>query len=184
MTAILTTLLLALPAGSDDPTPRTRSHNLHSEILLTLHTNNIISEAIKKFGISNTTSAVLIVRFGDGEQEEVWNAMDNVVEGELAPLSTLDGGELVDWKALDKVCPDTVHLPPRTSSYVHDREYGAASARLTADLQVVRAEPSTAVAARDNGEENRSRGQHRRRQIRHMTKTIPRASPMPRIYLA
>jgi len=72
MTAILTTLLLALPAGSDDPTPRTRSHNLHSEILLTLHTNNIISEAIKKFGISNTTSAVLIVRFGDGEQEEVW----------------------------------------------------------------------------------------------------------------
>ena len=108
MTAILTTLLLALPAGSDDPTPRTRSHNLHSEILLTLHTNNIISEAIKKFGISNTTSAVLIVRFGDGEQEEVWNAMDNVVEGELAPLSTLDGGELVDWKALDKVCPDTV----------------------------------------------------------------------------
>jgi EKC/KEOPS complex subunit CGI121/TPRKB len=104
MTAILTTLLLALPAGSDDPSPKTRSHNLHSEILLTLHTNNIISEAIKKFGISNSTTSLLVVRFGDGEQDEVWDTMDGVVEGELVPLSTLDGGELVDWKALDKVC--------------------------------------------------------------------------------
>jgi len=63
MTAILTTLLLALPAGSDDPSPKTRSHNLHSEILLTLHTNNIISEAIKKFGISNSTTSLLVVRW-------------------------------------------------------------------------------------------------------------------------
>jgi hypothetical protein len=46
---------------------------------------------------------LLVVRFGDGEQEDVWNAMDEVVEGELVPLSTLDGAELVDWKALDKV---------------------------------------------------------------------------------
>jgi EKC/KEOPS complex subunit CGI121/TPRKB len=100
------TLLLALPAdlsGSSAVVPKTRSHNLHSEILLTLHTNNIISEAIKKFGISDSTRTLCVVRFGSSQQADVWRDMEKVVQGQLVPLSKLDSDEYADWKSLDKV---------------------------------------------------------------------------------
>jgi len=103
MNAILTTLLLSLPAGSDTPHPKTRTHTLHSEILLTLHTNNIISEAIKRFGISDKTKDLVVVRFGGGSQEQVWSGIDHVVRGQLAGLGELDKEGVADWKALDKV---------------------------------------------------------------------------------
>lgn len=101
MTAIQMTLLLSFPA--DSTTPKTRTHNLHSEILLTLHTNNIISEAIKKFGISDKTQTLLVVRFGEGEQADVWGSMEKIVKGELIPLSSLDREGITDWKGVDKV---------------------------------------------------------------------------------
>lgn len=68
-----------------------------------LHTNNIISEAIKRFGISNTTKNLLVVRFGEGDQKEVWEDIEKVVKGELIPLSSLDAEGIADWKGLDKV---------------------------------------------------------------------------------
>ena len=117
MTAILTTLLLALPSSPSPSTsssssssapsspvvPKTRTHNLHSELLLTLHTNNIISEAIKRFGISDKTTDLIVVRFGHSTQEDVWSKMGSVVNGELVELAQLDAEGIADWKALDKV---------------------------------------------------------------------------------
>lgn len=109
MTAILTTLLLALPASnftttdSSPPTPKTRTHNLHSEILLNLWTNNIISEAIKKFGISDKTKDLIVVRFGDAQPKQVWEAMEAVVDGKLGEVAELDKEGVADWKVLDKV---------------------------------------------------------------------------------
>ncbi|KAK1927606.1 kinase binding protein CGI-121-domain-containing protein [Papiliotrema laurentii] len=106
ITALQMTLLLALPAdlsGSSAVVPKTRSHNLHSEILLTLHTNNIISEAIKKFGISDSTRTLCVVRFGSSQQADVWRDMEKVVQGQLVPLSKLDSDEYADWKSLDKL---------------------------------------------------------------------------------
>jgi EKC/KEOPS complex subunit CGI121/TPRKB len=128
LTAVQTTLLNALshlPAYPDSadatqstsvPTPHTKSHNLHSEILLTLSPNNNITDSIRRHGITDETTHLVLVRFGarqgaggegEGQEEtdaqEMWRQMNEVVKGELESLDELDKGESVDWSRVDKV---------------------------------------------------------------------------------
>ncbi|KAK4690038.1 hypothetical protein P7C73_g18, partial [Tremellales sp. Uapishka_1] len=99
LTAIQTTLLYSATS--------TRTHNLHSEILLYLSPNNNISDAIRKFGLSDQTTHLVLVKITDREKsvEEVWKEMEAVVEGELESLDVLDEheGGRTDWKAVDKL---------------------------------------------------------------------------------
>ena len=94
---------VATPDGPAIPT--TRTHNLHSELLLTLSPNNNISDSIRRHGISDSTDSLVVVRIsGQGSKEdEVYAEMEALVDGELDSLGVLDTDELVDWPRLSKV---------------------------------------------------------------------------------
>ena len=110
MTTIISTLLTTLSDTTTTPIapkPHTRSHNLHSELLLSLSPNNNISDSIRRHGMSDNTDYLITVRIGGtGSEEEVqavWKGMEEVVKGELISLDQLDRGDEVDWSRIDKV---------------------------------------------------------------------------------
>ncbi|ORX35219.1 kinase binding protein CGI-121-domain-containing protein [Kockovaella imperatae] len=85
--------------------PITRTHNLHSEILLTLSSNNNISESLRRHGMSDTTDELVVVRIADADssEEAVWKEMELLVDGQLVNLGELDSDELVDWPRVSKI---------------------------------------------------------------------------------
>lgn len=83
-------------------------------MLLTLAPSNNISDAIRRHGLSDNTTDLVVVRFGDSKGkarddgsadivEAVWEGIDSVVRGRLVSLNELDSSDRPDWKALDKV---------------------------------------------------------------------------------
>jgi EKC/KEOPS complex subunit CGI121/TPRKB len=84
---------------------KTKSHNVHSELLLTLSPNNNISDSVRRFGLGDDTEMLVIVRIGgkEGDEKEVFDGMRGLVEGELGSVDMLDQGEEIDWSRLDKV---------------------------------------------------------------------------------
>ncbi|ORY20579.1 kinase binding protein CGI-121-domain-containing protein [Naematelia encephala] len=86
--------------------PQTRSHNLHSEVLLSLSPNNNITDSIRRHGISDSTSFLAVIRFGPRTTppEEVYQAMKVVVDGQLVSLDELGQGDNLDRIKVDKVC--------------------------------------------------------------------------------
>ncbi|WWC60389.1 uncharacterized protein I303_102961 [Kwoniella dejecticola CBS 10117] len=133
LTSIMTTLLYAFPSSSNaslsarnstapgpipnlDPLtisespesqvrfePKTRTHNLHSELLLSLSPNNNITDSIRRHGISDKTTNLVIVKITDGQQtpENVYSSIMNIVEGELVNLDKIE--EVTDWAKVDKI---------------------------------------------------------------------------------
>ncbi|EIW81984.1 CGI-121-domain-containing protein [Coniophora puteana RWD-64-598 SS2] len=77
-----------------------RTKTVHSEILWALCPTNNISEAIRRYGISDTSKALFVVRVDSASVGDVEERMRGVVEGRVVPLSTL--AELVDWQAVKK----------------------------------------------------------------------------------
>jgi EKC/KEOPS complex subunit CGI121/TPRKB len=102
-----------ITTSTDSNEPKTRTHNLHSEILLGLSLGTNITDSIRRHGIANDSTRVLVVRIG-GQQsaEEVWEGMKGLVEGQVASLGELDEGTGVDWARVDKVsqCVISVRL--------------------------------------------------------------------------
>lgn len=84
--------------------PKTRTHNLHSEILLGLSLGTNITDSIRRHGIANDSKKVIVVRIGGNQStEEVWEGMKELVEGDITNLGELDEGTGVDWGRVDKV---------------------------------------------------------------------------------
>lgn len=100
LTAIQTTLIGALTPTGD---LKTKSHNIHSEILLSLSPNNNITDSIRRHGLSDKTTNLIVVRVGSAEatQEDIWKLVDGVVRGELVRLEEVR--RAVDWSRVDKV---------------------------------------------------------------------------------
>ncbi|WVQ65024.1 uncharacterized protein L199_003194 [Kwoniella botswanensis] len=119
LTSILTTLLYSFPSTSNSNSeipsieplsisstatkPKTRTHNLHSEILLTLSPNNNITDSIRRHGISDTTSNLVVVKFTNSSQsqESVHEGIKRVVDGELIGLDGIERN--TDWTRVDKI---------------------------------------------------------------------------------
>lgn len=59
-----------------------------------------IAQSLRRFGISDTTQNLLVIKVG-GEASEVQQDMINNVKGELVPLSELD--QMHDIKSIQKV---------------------------------------------------------------------------------
>ena len=98
------TVLSTLPSDPSSSTPQTRTHNLHSEILLGLSIGTNITDALRRQGIADDSKRVLLVRIGGSQSaEEVWEGMKRLVEGEVGSLAELDEGKGVDWARVDKV---------------------------------------------------------------------------------
>lgn len=64
-----------------------------------LHTQ--ITEAIRRFGVSDTTTSLLVVRVGPPGETDTENSMKAVVSGDLLPLTDLP--MLTDWATVRKV---------------------------------------------------------------------------------
>ncbi|KII96124.1 hypothetical protein PLICRDRAFT_96194 [Plicaturopsis crispa FD-325 SS-3] len=77
-----------------------RTKTVHSEILWALNPSNNISEAIRRFGVSDATTALLVVRVGSDDLTDVDQKMQDIVSGTLSPLTNLEG--ITDWSTIKK----------------------------------------------------------------------------------
>ncbi|KAJ7828084.1 kinase binding protein CGI-121-domain-containing protein [Mycena leptocephala] len=79
-----------------------RTKTVHSEIIWALNPTNNISEAMRRYGVSDATTALIVVRIGGPElsAEDVERDMDAVVEGTKVSFAGLR--DLTDWTAVKK----------------------------------------------------------------------------------
>lgn len=94
----------ALPAS---PPLKTKTHNIHSEVLLALNTNNNISDALRAYSVSDKTTRLLVVRIGPDSasgspsESELYQHIAGIVQGTLSSLDALEAH--ADWKRVDKL---------------------------------------------------------------------------------
>ncbi|KAG8901426.1 hypothetical protein FRB99_005314 [Tulasnella sp. 403] len=104
---ILAAVHVALIAASNsDLTTKT----FHSEILWALNNSNNITESIKRFGVSESSTTLIVVRIGNATPSEDESALrsteavvkliEEVVEGEWTSLDALP--ETTDWSLVQK----------------------------------------------------------------------------------
>ncbi|KXN90555.1 hypothetical protein AN958_04227 [Leucoagaricus sp. SymC.cos] len=79
-----------------------RTKTVHSEVLWNLNPTNNITEAIRRYGVSDTTASLFVVRIDAGTLSggEMELRMKKVVDGDLVPLSQLR--EVTDWSTIKK----------------------------------------------------------------------------------
>ncbi|THH16927.1 hypothetical protein EW146_g3798 [Bondarzewia mesenterica] len=77
-----------------------RTKTVHSEMLWALNPSNNITEAIRRYGVSDTSTALLVVRVASPDLQDVEGKMRAIVEGNIRPLSELD--TLTDWPVIKK----------------------------------------------------------------------------------
>ncbi|KAI8146909.1 kinase binding protein CGI-121-domain-containing protein [Fennellomyces sp. T-0311] len=92
-------LLAANRAVHDEHYNQIKSHNVHSEIVVDLsHTPNI-AQSFRRFGLTDKTKDLVVVKVG-GDATEVEKEFRQNVQGDLTPLSQLE--ELRDLKTIKK----------------------------------------------------------------------------------
>ncbi|KAL5508606.1 hypothetical protein ACEPAH_6225 [Sanghuangporus vaninii] len=79
-----------------------KTKTVHSEIIWSLNPTNNITEALRRFGVSDNSNSLLVVRVGQQAvpASEVESQMNSVVEGDLVPIETLS--DVTDWDAVKK----------------------------------------------------------------------------------
>ncbi|KAF8516673.1 kinase binding protein CGI-121-domain-containing protein, partial [Gautieria morchelliformis] len=79
-----------------------RTKTVHSEVLWALSPGHNISEAIKRFGISDTSQALLVVRVCAPSLtlDDFESKIGLVLKGDLLPLSSLE--QITDWTLVRK----------------------------------------------------------------------------------
>jgi EKC/KEOPS complex subunit CGI121/TPRKB len=86
-------------------TAHLKTRTPHSELVFRLHPNNNIGEAYRKFGISDTTSCLIAVKFSltdEVTRESVERHLTEAVEGEAVEIG--EGGEgLGMWTDVAKI---------------------------------------------------------------------------------
>ncbi|KIY69039.1 CGI-121-domain-containing protein [Cylindrobasidium torrendii FP15055 ss-10] len=105
--ASLITSLLHLQTGIHqailtDSQGALRTKTVHSEILWSLNPTNNITEAIRRYGISDSTKSLLVVHIAPKSQsaEDLKAKLQRIVDGTLVPASTLAG--ITDWAKVKK----------------------------------------------------------------------------------
>ncbi|KZP14107.1 CGI-121-domain-containing protein [Athelia psychrophila] len=99
-----------------------RTKTVHSEILWALNPSNNISEAIRRYGVSDTSATLFVVRIGPPELADVESKMSAVVSGTLSPFSDLDG--ITDWAAVKKYNKLNGEIAVKEAAGDTDREHG------------------------------------------------------------
>ncbi|GAW02186.1 CGI-121-domain-containing protein [Lentinula edodes] len=83
-----------------------RTKTVHSEILFALNPTNNITEAIRRYGVSDTTKALLVVQIMNSSAttasiSDVEIKMKKVVNGTIVSFDEL--ARLTDWNTVEKV---------------------------------------------------------------------------------
>lgn len=74
-----------------------------SKQLTFAHRLHQITEALRRFGVSDTSRSLLVVSIGPpSDASVVEKAIKDVVEGDLVPLENLK--DITDWSSIRKVC--------------------------------------------------------------------------------
>ncbi|KAF8334998.1 kinase binding protein CGI-121-domain-containing protein [Cantharellus anzutake] len=94
-----------------------RTKSVHSEILFALNPSNNITESIRRFGISNSTTSIILVRVenwtsGPSRQDDgLYESMRSIVQGDVLPLTHLS--DITDWGLVSKYYKiNQSYLPP------------------------------------------------------------------------
>ncbi|OSD01986.1 CGI-121-domain-containing protein [Trametes coccinea BRFM310] len=77
-----------------------RTKTVHSEILWALNPTNNITEAIRRYGVADATTSLIVVRIASPDLNDVQQRMNAVVEGTLTPLDQL--AQITDWASVKK----------------------------------------------------------------------------------
>jgi len=77
-----------------------RTKTVHSEVIWALNPSNNITEALRRYGVSDGSTALFVVRIDPIQPSQVKSKMSAVVDGTQVPLSEL--ADLTDWVAVKK----------------------------------------------------------------------------------
>ncbi|KAI0273122.1 CGI-121-domain-containing protein [Russula aff. rugulosa BPL654] len=94
---IQTAIIQAMLAAAQN-TLRTKT--VHSEVIWALNPSNNITEALRRYGVSDDSTALLVIRIDPLDLSDVKSRMSAVVEGTHVPISQL--ADLTDWIAVKK----------------------------------------------------------------------------------
>ncbi|KAJ7043843.1 kinase binding protein CGI-121-domain-containing protein [Mycena alexandri] len=116
-----TAIYQAILAQSQDSL---RTKTVHSEIIWALNPTNNISEAMRRYGVSDATTALIVVRICGPElsAEHIERDMDAAVKGTKVSFARLK--ELTDWAAVKKYYKLGSEVSVRDAKNDPEREYG------------------------------------------------------------
>ncbi|ESK87823.1 hypothetical protein Moror_15316 [Moniliophthora roreri MCA 2997] len=81
-----------------------RTKTVHSEVIFALNPTNNITESIRRYGVSDSSRALLVVHITKRSQthpvSEIEKNLSAAIDGVMVPLSELDG--LTDWDRVKK----------------------------------------------------------------------------------
>ncbi|KAJ7644349.1 kinase binding protein CGI-121-domain-containing protein [Roridomyces roridus] len=79
-----------------------RTRTVHSEIIWSLNPTNNISEAMRRYGVSDTSTSLVVVRIDSPELSvtDIERDMDAAVNGTKVPFADLR--DITDWTAVKK----------------------------------------------------------------------------------
>ncbi|KAJ3738906.1 kinase binding protein CGI-121-domain-containing protein [Lentinula detonsa] len=79
-----------------------RTKTIHSEILFALNPTNNITEAIRRYGVSDTSNALFVVHIVDspGPISDLEIKMKQAVDGTMVPFDEL--AKVTDWDKIEK----------------------------------------------------------------------------------
>ncbi|KAI5790207.1 CGI121 protein [Geopyxis carbonaria] len=85
---------------------KTRTRNVHSEIVFSLSPTNNISEAFRRFGVSPTTSTLLCIKVSTATKpfltDDIWNHLQEVVDGTPVAFTNDEISSLTEWSKVAK----------------------------------------------------------------------------------
>ncbi|PMD61489.1 CGI-121-domain-containing protein [Hyaloscypha bicolor E] len=100
-------LAAAYRAVSDLLENRLRSRNVHSEIVFSLSPNNNIAESFRRFGITTSTTSLLIIKVSTpsspASASEVQAHLTSSIEGEQVPFEDSVLAEMTDVPRVKKI---------------------------------------------------------------------------------
>ncbi|KAJ8592154.1 CGI-121-domain-containing protein [Rhizopogon salebrosus TDB-379] len=77
-----------------------RTKTIHSEILWALNPTNNITEAIRRYGVSDTSTTLIVIRIGFSDIPDIQRRMCDIVQGSLVPFQALE--QMTDWSTIKK----------------------------------------------------------------------------------
>ncbi|KAF7919803.1 hypothetical protein EAE99_008348 [Botrytis elliptica] len=97
-------LAAAYRAINDALEERLKSRNIHSEIVFSLSMNNNIAESFRRFGITPTTTSLLVVKVAPASSaSQISERLSSVIEGEPVPFDDESLASMVDIARVKKL---------------------------------------------------------------------------------